>query len=396
MEQKRGSRRELFKGNFLLLVASSFLFVMSSYLVIPMLPLYLGEIGAAELEIGFIVGLVPMTAVFTRIPVGRFIDRYGLRLMLVMGILLQASSPFLYTMCDDTTQFVAARILNGVGFAAFAVASHTMVVNLSPKGRLGEVVGIYSICFLAAQGAGPSLSGLLLSGIGFNSTFYVSGMVGLAATAIAVFIAVPRHRQEKRSTGSIKTVLQNRNLVTASLALGMVTIPHGVVNSFFPLHAYSMGIGPEGVGLFFSVYAISTGSSRPFLGAMSDRLGRIRVAVPFAMLAALGMVLSTTISDLAGFLVVGAILGVGVGAAQSSLSALSVDTIPPKLRGQAVGVSSTANDLGLSTGAMGMGPVAMHSGLPLAFGTAAAIVAGGMMAFLGIRKFWKKEETVYT
>ncbi len=150
MGNRTGSRREILKGNFLLLASSGFLFVLGGYLLVPMMPLYLGSIGALESEIGFIIGFVPLTTVFSCIPIGRFIDRHGCHGMLLADVLSQMVSPFLYALCTDTTQFMAVRVLNGVGFAAFIVASQTLVVGLAPRGRLGEVLGIYYIGVLAA------------------------------------------------------------------------------------------------------------------------------------------------------------------------------------------------------------------------------------------------------
>ena len=77
MDGNRGGWRELLRGNFLLLTASSFLFLMSTHLLVPILPIYLSDIGVLEDQVGFIVGLVALTAVFSRIPVGRFIDQRG-------------------------------------------------------------------------------------------------------------------------------------------------------------------------------------------------------------------------------------------------------------------------------------------------------------------------------
>jgi len=386
----------LLRGNFLLLLTSSFLFLMSTHLLVPMLPMYLGSIGAVETEIGFIIGLIALTAVLTRIPVGRFIDAHGRRGMLMLGIFLQAASPFLYTVCTDTTQFMVVRVINGLGFAAYAVTAHTMVVDMSPRGRLGEMLGLYSMAFLAAQSVGPSVSGLFLSGLGYMPTFYIAGAVGLGGTALALRIAVPPHTPTVRTGGGFSTVLRNRNLSTASLALAVVLMPHGVIHAFLPLYAAEMGVGPEGVGLYFTVYALSTGIVRPFTGAFSDRVGRVAIAVPSAFLTALGVVVFMLVGDLQGFLLAGALLGFGMGAAMSVLFALAVDTIKPQLRGQGVAVSGTAVDTGISFGAIGMGPVAMQGGYAAAFGATAAVVVAGTVSFLGIRTVWKKDEKTYT
>jgi len=391
-----GSRLELLKGNFLLLVTSSFLFVMSLNLLVPMLPRYLGSIGALETEVGFIIGLVPLVAVLTSIPVGRFIDRRGRRGMLILGTFLQAASPLLYTLCTDTTQFMAVRALNGLGLACYLVTAQTIVVDISPRGRLGETLGIYSISFLAGLSIGPSVSGLLLSSIGYTSTFYIAGLVGLTGAIIAMRIAVPPATPSKVRAGSFVTVLRNRNLTTASLAIAVTMIPFGVVVSFLPLYAAGMDVGPEGVGLYFTVFALCTGVTRPFIGALSDRVGRVAVAVPFTLLASLGVSSFVLAGDLPGLLASGAILGTGMGGAVSSLSALSMDTTKPELRGQAVAISRASTDLGISIGAMSMGPVIMLGGYSMAFASAGVIILAGIVAFLAIRGLWKKEEKIYT
>jgi len=144
------------------------------------------------------------------------------------------------------------------------------------------------------------------------------------------------------------------------------------------------------------VYALFTGAVRPLVGKMSDRVGRVTVAIPFGILIALGISCFAFAGDLTGFLIAGALFGMGEGAALPVLSALAVDTIKPQQRGQAVAVSGTTTDLGISSGAMGMGPVVMSAGYPFAFLSTAAIVVTGTAAFLGIRAVWKKEEKVYT
>jgi len=396
MESKWGGRREVLKGNFLLLVASSFLFTMSGYLMVPMLPTYLGGIGVPEFQVGFVLGMFNLAAVFSRIPVGTYIDRRGRRVMLMLGILLQLASPFLYTLCAEAPQFMVVRAMNGLGFAAYTVTAQTMVVDASPRGRLGEVLGLYAVSMLMAQVVGPSLSGLVLGGFGYTATFYVSGLLGLAAAAMAMRISIPPRTPAPVGTGGFRALLRNRNLSTASFALAMLTIPHGVVLSFLPLHMAHLGVSPEGIGLYFTVYAICMGGIRPFTGALSDRIGRVAVAVPFALLSALGVAGFGLADSLPWFLAAGAFFGTGMGAAHATLSALAVDTVHPKQRGKAVSVSQTATEAGISAGAFGMGPVVLGGGFPVAFGSAAALVAGGTVAFLGVRAAWKKEEVVYT
>ncbi len=224
MEPGTGGRYGWVRGNFLLLAISSSLFVMSGYLLVPMLSPYLMGIGIMEYDVRFIVGMFNLAAVFSCIPIGRFIDRYGRRIMLVLRITLQASVPFLYTICTDYTHFMLVRIIHGFGFAAFLVTSHMMVVDLAPKGHLGQVVGIFSICSLAARALGPALSGFVTSYIGDTNLFYMAGAFGIVAAAVAFNVKVPPLEPSGTGQDSCFNVLRNRNLITASLILAIVMI----------------------------------------------------------------------------------------------------------------------------------------------------------------------------
>ena len=121
------------RGNFLWLLTSSFTFGMSIHFLVPMLPGYLDSFGVAETELGLIIGLMAFTMVFAFIPVGRFIDLRGRRGMLLFGILLLSVAPFVYTLCTETSQFIAVRLFHGIGFAAYMVTAQTMAVDIAPN-----------------------------------------------------------------------------------------------------------------------------------------------------------------------------------------------------------------------------------------------------------------------
>jgi MFS family permease len=237
---------------------------------------------------------------------------------------------------------------------------------------------------------------LLLSGLGYTATFYASEIVALVAVVIALQIKIPQHTPLPAGEGGFTSVLRNRNLVTASILLIVMMMPQGLMHSFFPLYAIDQGVGFIGIGLFFTVYALSMGGVRPIIGVLSDRIGRVAVIVPFALISGLGVASFAVLGDLAGFMVIGAMLGAGMGAAQSTLSALSVDTIKPRLRGQAVAVGGTFTVLGISLGSMSMGPILLAGGYSATFIVTGAAIFIGLAVFLIVRAVWKKKEKVYT
>ncbi len=77
-------------------------------------------------------------------------------------------------------------------------------------------------------------------------------------------------------------------------------------------------------------------------------------------------------------LVVAVLYAIGVGAAQPTLMAMTVDRAQPQERGAAMGTFTTAMDLGIGVGAVVWGVTAE------AFGFPAMYVAASLMGLLGV------------
>ena len=131
-------------------------------------------------------------------------------------------------------------------------------------------------------------------------------------------------------------------------------------------------------GLFYTVYALVSLAVRSPAGRLSDRLGRRAVIAPALGHPAAGLaaVLGLAASQRA-FLGAAALYGVGFGAAQPALLAMTADRAPPGERGRAMGTLYTAWELGISGGAMLLGLCATTLGYEATWWTAAVIAAAG-------------------
>ena len=126
---------------FVLLCLIGFATFFSSYLRIPVMPLFAATLGASPAEVGTINGAFMLTAGLLSIPAGLLADRTGRKLPIVAGMVAAAASSLLVTQCHQPGQMAAAYILFGAGLAALAPGMLSLVADVMPSDRLGQAYG---------------------------------------------------------------------------------------------------------------------------------------------------------------------------------------------------------------------------------------------------------------
>ena len=87
-------------------------------------PGFLNEIGASDVQIGFLFGLTGVAAILARPPIGRFMDTRGRRGVILLGNALNVAVLGLYTTVDAVGPLVfGIRIVHGLGEAMVFTAS---------------------------------------------------------------------------------------------------------------------------------------------------------------------------------------------------------------------------------------------------------------------------------
>src|SRR5262249_59621331 len=157
-------------------------------------------------------------------------------------------------------------------------------------------------------------------------------------------------------------------------------VSYGGLSALLPLFTARRQLGNP--GLFFTVFALVSLVVRSPAGRLSDRLGRRTVIAPALAIASASLLLLGLADSQAMFLVAAALYGVGFGAGQPALLAMTADRGPPGDRGRAMGTLYTAWELGISGGAILLGLCAPRVGYAVTWWTAGAIAAVGAIAAL--------------
>jgi DHA1 family multidrug resistance protein-like MFS transporter len=373
---------------FLLLCLIGFAAFFSSYLRIPVMPLFAATLGASPAQVGGINGAFMLTAGLLSIPAGLLADRFGRKLPIIAGLIATALSSLLVTLCHLPGEMMAAYVLFGAGLAALAPGMLSLVADVMPVHQLGQAYGWYTTAIYIAMTLGPASGGYLAKAMGLRQVFVISGGMLLSVALLALLVlpeGPPRHKTDLRSalSGSI-LLLRNNNLLACLLATAVSCIGFGVFLTFIPLYASSLGYDPAQVGLVFAAQAITNVVGRVPIGRLADRVDRrwlVSAGLFFlaVSLAALGQVV-----QLSQMMVCAVVMGVGMALTFTAIGALIAELVPALQRGLAMGMYNSSIYLGMMSGSTVMGIALSRIGYPLGFAASGFVALVALGLFLSM------------
>lgn len=370
---------------FLLLCLIGFGTFFSSYLRIPVLPLFAASLGASPAQVGSINGAFMLTAGLFSIPAGLLADRTGRKPPIIAGIIATAISSLLVTQCHHPEQMAAAYVLFGAGLAAFAPSMLSLVADVVPSNRLGQAYGWYTTAIYIAMTLGPATGGFLAKALGFPHVFVVSGCLLLAVTLFSLLVlpkGTTRHKTELRVVlAGSRELLRNRRLVACLLVTLGCCIGFGVFLTFLPLYASSLGHDPARVGLIFAAQAVTNVVSRMPIGNLIDHADRrkiVTVGMICLAVALAGLGRLTQLTELVGCAV---FLGIGMALTFTTVGAMIADLAPVVQRGLAMGMYNSCIYLGMMAGSTVMGIALKRIGYPHGFAAAGGVVLLALLLF---------------
>ena len=351
------------RRNLLLLFAAGFLFWASLSSLLPTLPLYVESLGATKQEIGIVMGSFAFGMLLFRPQLGILADRRGRKIILLIGMAVLAIAPIGYLLVKSLPIFMVIRGFHGICLAAFATGFMSLVGDLAPVHRRGEIIGYMSLVNPLGVAVGPALGGYLQANLGNTALFIFGTVLGIfGILCLLPIINPPIHEQPEKTTGNkfFQLLISPRVLVPAFVLL-TVGLTLSAVHTFIALHIKSMDVDFN-PGLFFTAAAICSFSIRLFTGKASDKYGR-GLCVTFSLVAyTVSLLMIWQANSVLTFFIAGMIEGAGSGIAIPMMSAMITDRALPHERGQILGVAFTGFDVGLVIASPLFGAIAEQVG----------------------------------
>jgi EmrB/QacA subfamily drug resistance transporter len=180
------------------MLAGLLLAMLDQTIVGTALPQIVGALGGGSLYAWAVTAyLIPATVTLPLY--ARLSDRYGRRLLLLIGMALFLSGSALSASAQSMAGLIAFRALQGFGAGALEGLSFILVTDLFQGRRSaawqGALAGLMAFSFLV----GPLLGGLITDSVGWRWVFLVNLPVGLVAMAVvAAVVPASLGRSEAR------------------------------------------------------------------------------------------------------------------------------------------------------------------------------------------------------
>ena len=349
-------------------------------IVIPLSPFYAEHFGATGLMVGMLQASFSLMQFLFAPFWGRLSDRIGRRPVILVGLLGSAGSYLLFGLAESLTVLFIARILAGIAGANISTAQAYMADVTTPENRakgMGMVGAAFGLGFIF----GPAIGGAL-SVFGPTVPPLFAGALSFANFVAACFI-LPESRKpgaEARPRVSrlhaLTEAVTRPGLPQLLLIFFLVTGAFSCFEATFALFGERrFGFTPSNIGYVFAfVGVVLTAVQGGLVGRMAKRFGEPRL-VPFAIVAlAAGLALVPLARSIPMLLVACALLAVGSGFNNPSISSLISRISSADEQGGILGVSQSVSSLARIIGPFVGGAVYDRFGEVAPFAGASAVM----------------------
>ena len=169
-----------------LLVGSAFVMILNETIMSVALPALIASLGvtvgtAQWLTSGFLLTMavvIPVT--------GFLLQRFPPRRIYVMSMSLFATGTLIAALAPGFPLLLTGRIVQACGTAVMVPLLMTSVIRLVPVERRGAMMGTITVVIAVAPAVGPTLSGFILTALGWRWMFWIVLPIALVALAVGL------------------------------------------------------------------------------------------------------------------------------------------------------------------------------------------------------------------
>jgi EmrB/QacA subfamily drug resistance transporter len=158
--------------------------------------LNLGAVALGWLPLAYILA----SAIFL-LPLGKIADRFGRRLLYLMGLVIFFISSLALVFADSYVPLVAFRSGQGFGGALMFAGSTAMITLVYPPERRGRAMGINVAVVYLGQTMGPVLGGVIVFNIGWRGLFFIAAGYALINLGLDLWLLRRAEWKDEGTTG---------------------------------------------------------------------------------------------------------------------------------------------------------------------------------------------------
>ena len=392
-----------------ILLAGAVLAVLNQTLLSPAFPTIMADLHVDATTVQWLTSAYSLVEAVI-IPLSAYlIGRFSTRKLFIAGISIFAFGSLLAAFAPFFAILLLGRVFQAIACGIVMPMVFTVILLIFPREKRGSAMGMVSLVIGFAPAVGPSVSGILVDGIGWRALFVVVFILALIIIIASIITLESYGEFEPSSFDKPSVALCSLGLLSLlyglssissarNIALPLALIAVGAVLLFFfvrrqfkleiPLlrievlktHRYAITVvvivllqaALVGTGVLLPIYlqnligvsALQTGlimlpgavigaSVGFFAGRLFDRIGPRKVILPGAFISlvgGLGLVALNLNTPIVFIICVYTCLSVGMQAIITPLNTWGINSLDNKVIQHANALSNTLNQVGASLG----------------------------------------------
>jgi len=144
------------------------------------LPNFILELSGSLVSYGIVIGIFSITQSIFQFPFAAASDKYGRRIIVIIGMSIYIIGTFLCFTAQDIIQLIIYRAIQGIG--AFTSILQAIIGDIYRKDQHGKGMSYYSLSMNIGYLGGIIIGGYISSYLGFRNIFSISGILIILST----------------------------------------------------------------------------------------------------------------------------------------------------------------------------------------------------------------------
>jgi MFS family permease len=329
----------------------------------PVLKPFASYLGTPTELLGFIASASTIPGILISLPAASLSDIFGRRRFLLIAGFVFASAPFLYLLITVWWQLILVKFYHGFATAIFVPVAEASIAELFPT-RRGERISLFTSATYAGRVIAPALGGYILFATtdNFHVLYLAVAVAGVTALIMSLPFLVERKQpetiQQRKTQETIKQLFSGWKAVAKSPGILIVSFVQACQYYAYGAAEYFLaGYLPEvaqfnafltGI-IIMSIIGVAI-FARPYMGRVSDRIGRRIPIILGCIISALPLLAIPFVTDFWVLLLLVVVYGFGFATVTASTPALISELVPKRLIGTSMGFLDTVMDVGQTLG----------------------------------------------
>ncbi|MNH97310.1 Tetracycline resistance protein, class B [compost metagenome] len=386
------------KTVLLILLSNIFIVFLGVGLIVPVMPSFMNSMDLSGQTMGYLFAAFSFAQLVMSPLAGRWIDTYGRKKMIVIGLFLFSVSEVIFGLGTHVSVLYLSRILGGISGAFIMPAVTAYIADITSVEERPKAMGYISAAISLGFIIGPGIGGFIAE-LGIRAPFYFAGGFALITCISSLFVLKePLSKAElleiiqtKKDTSFVSDLKRSLHpmyiiafILVFVLAFGLSA--YETVFSLFSDHKF--GFTPRDIAIIITISSIFGVVVQVFMfGKMVEKLGEKKLIQLCLIAGVVFAVVSTMVSSFFAVLLVTSFIFLAFDLLRPALTTY-LSKSAEKEQGFIAGMNSTYTSLGTIVGPA-LGGILFDVNINYPYLFAAFIMFIGLV----ITMMWKEQQS---